>query len=528
MLNNSSASAQTIQLGGTFKKIQGTQNTSLNDGSSVTSVTIPAHDGIILLRTSSSSTTPLPSSSSGATQSTGNLALGKPATASSTRGSSYAAGMAVDGDPNTRWSAAWRDGEWWQVDLGATKKTASVTIDWEDAYAAHYLILTSLDGTTFTTAADVTGSGPGPRTTTFTTRDARYLRILALTRATQAGTSFYEVQVFAPPTSTTTTTTTTTATTPTTTTTTIPTASTTTTAATQSTSNLALGKPATASSTRGSSYGAGMAVDGDPNTRWSAAWRDGEWWQVDLGATKKTASVTIDWEDAYAAHYLILTSLDGTTFTTAADVTGSGPGPRTTTFTTRDARYLRILALTRATQAGTSFYEVQVFAPPTSTTTTTTTTTATTPTTTTTTIPTASTTTTAATQSTGNLALGKPATASSTRGSSYGAGMAVDGDPNTRWSAAWRDGEWWQVDLGATKKIASVTIDWEDAYAAHYLILTSLDGTTFTTAADVTGSGPGPRTTTFTTRDARYLRILALTRATQAGTSFYEVQVFGP
>jgi hypothetical protein len=48
-LNNSAPTAQTMQLGGAFKKLSGTQNPALNDGSYVTSVTIPAHDGIILL-----------------------------------------------------------------------------------------------------------------------------------------------------------------------------------------------------------------------------------------------------------------------------------------------------------------------------------------------------------------------------------------------------------------------------------------------------------------------------------------------
>jgi hypothetical protein len=49
-LNNSTGATQTVSLGGTFKKLRGTQNRTLNNGASVTSVTIPAHDGIILLR----------------------------------------------------------------------------------------------------------------------------------------------------------------------------------------------------------------------------------------------------------------------------------------------------------------------------------------------------------------------------------------------------------------------------------------------------------------------------------------------
>jgi hypothetical protein len=371
VLNNSSNSSQTISLGGSFRKLQGTQNPSLNNGATVTSVTVPAHDGIILLRTSAAPAPapvqPAAAPAPAATPPAGtNLAAGKPASASSTRGSDYTAAKAVDGNPNTRWSAAWRNGEWWQVDLGTTTQVATVSIDWEDAYASHYLIQTSTDGSTYTTAADITNTGPGPKTTTFTARPTRYLRILQLTRGTNAGTSFYEVQVYGPAGSTS-------ASPP-------PSAPQPAPAPAPSAppapappsspsppspgpagTNLAAGKPASASSTRGSDYTAAKAVDGNPNTRWSAAWRNGEWWQVDLGTTTQVATVSIDWEDAYASHYLIQTSTDGSTYTTAADITNTGPGPKTTTFTARPTRYLRILQLTRGTNAGTSFYEVQVY-----------------------------------------------------------------------------------------------------------------------------------------------------------------------
>ena len=41
---------QTVELGGTFRKIKGTQDPSFNDGSFVTAVTLAPHDAIILLR----------------------------------------------------------------------------------------------------------------------------------------------------------------------------------------------------------------------------------------------------------------------------------------------------------------------------------------------------------------------------------------------------------------------------------------------------------------------------------------------
>jgi Hypothetical glycosyl hydrolase family 15 len=49
-INNSSGSNVTLALGGTFKKLRGPQNPRLNNGLRVSRVTIPAHDGLILLR----------------------------------------------------------------------------------------------------------------------------------------------------------------------------------------------------------------------------------------------------------------------------------------------------------------------------------------------------------------------------------------------------------------------------------------------------------------------------------------------
>ena len=95
-------------------------------------------------------------------------------------------------------------------------------------------------------------------------------------------------------------------------------------------------------------------------------------------------------------------------------------------------------------------------------------------------------------------------------------------------SSAFADNQWWQVDLGSTRKVSKVELNWEAAYASRYKILTSTDGTTFTEAVDVSITSPGLKTATFPARAARYVRVQGVTRATQYGISFWDARVFGP
>lgn len=50
VLVNAGATEQTVDLGGSFRKLRGTQDPQLNDGSTVTTVRIAAQDGLVLLR----------------------------------------------------------------------------------------------------------------------------------------------------------------------------------------------------------------------------------------------------------------------------------------------------------------------------------------------------------------------------------------------------------------------------------------------------------------------------------------------
>src|SRR5581483_4552776 len=125
-----------------------------------------------------------------------------------------------------------------------------------------------------------------------------------------------------------------------------------------------------------------------------------------------------------------------------------------------------------------------------------------------------------------DVALSRTASASSSETGALGPANANDGNSTTRWSSSFADNQWWQVDLGSTKTVDTVSLNWEVAYASSYRIQLSTDGTTFTTAATVSANAAGWKTTSFTEASARYVRVLGVTRATVYGISFWDAQVF--
>ncbi|MEV8515092.1 ThuA domain-containing protein, partial [Dactylosporangium sp. NPDC051484] len=222
--------------------------------------------------------------------------------------------------------------------------------------------------------------------------------------------------------------------------------------------NLALNRPATASSTQGAEFPASAAVDGSATTRWSSAFADPQWIQVDLGQSYAIDRVKLTWEAAYGKAYQIQTSADGTNWTTVRSVTNGTGGVNDNTALGATGRYVRIYGTTRATAYGYSLYEFEVYGANTTT----------------------------PPPPTGNLALNRPATASSTEAAAYPASAAVDGSATTRWASAFADPQWIQVDLGQSYAINRVKLTWEAAYGKAYQIQTSADGTNWTTVRSVT------------------------------------------
>ena len=154
-----------------------------------------------------------------------------------------------------------------------------------------------------------------------------------------------------------------------------------------------------------------------------------------------------------------------------------------------------------------------------------------------------------------NLALNKPATASSTQNACtdtttapsltgvgcLGAENAVDGNLNTRWASASAgvpptttvagvDPSFLQVDLGSSQGFNTVILNWENAYAAKYAIeYTNADpatNPTWSIAYTNNAGAGGTETLTFPTVQARYVRVHGILRQSPYGYSLYEFQVY--
>jgi Carbohydrate binding module (family 6)/F5/8 type C domain/Ricin-type beta-trefoil lectin domain/Putative Ig domain len=124
-----------------------------------------------------------------------------------------------------------------------------------------------------------------------------------------------------------------------------------------------------------------------------------------------------------------------------------------------------------------------------------------------------------------NVALHQPTTASSVESAAYPAANATDGNTGTRWSSAFADPQWLEVDLGSTQSVCQVTLNWEAAYAKAFQIQTSTDNSTWTTIYSTT-TGTGGTQTLNVTGTGRYIRVYGTARATQYGYSLWEFQVY--
>ncbi|GLW02778.1 discoidin domain-containing protein [Streptomyces lavendulae] len=126
------------------------------------------------------------------------------------------------------------------------------------------------------------------------------------------------------------------------------------------------------------------------------------------------------------------------------------------------------------------------------------------------------------------ISRGRPATASSTEGSSFGAANAFDGAASTRWaSVEGKDPQWIRVDLGSGATVSRVKLTWESAYAKAYRVEVSADGATWTKIAEEKAGNGGTDDLTGLSGKGRYLRVYGTARGTAYGYSLFEAEVYG-
>lgn len=128
-----------------------------------------------------------------------------------------------------------------------------------------------------------------------------------------------------------------------------------------------------------------------------------------------------------------------------------------------------------------------------------------------------------------NLALGKSTICSGYENVGTKPENATDGALDTRWSSRFQDGEWITVDLGKVYGINRVKLYWEAAYATYFDIQVSEDGVQYTNAYTDKDSRGGVQDILLPEApvQARYVRILCHTRNTNYGSSLYEIEVYG-
>jgi len=257
------------------------------------------------------------------------------------------------------------------------------------------------------------------------------------------------------------------------------------------------GKPATASSTENAGTPASAAVDGNTGTRWSSAFSDPQWIQVDLGATANVTQVVLNWEAAFARSFQIQTAPAATGPFTTIFSTSTGTGGIQTIPVTGSGRFVRMNGTVRATQFGYSLWEFQVFG-----------------------------TFAATTCGTTNAALNHPASASSTENAGTPASAAFDGSTTTRWSSAFSDPQWLQVDLGGTATVCQVRLTWEAAFATAFQLQTAPAATGPFSTIFSTTTGTGGTQTLNVSGSGRFVRMNGTARATQFGYSLFEMAVF--
>lgn len=270
-------------------------------------------------------------------------------------------------------------------------------------------------------------------------------------------------------------------------------------------SNLAAGRPVTASSSytdpySGATYPASYAVDGNGGTRWSSSFTNNEWIYIDLGNIYNITDVKLNWASGgHGSNYQIQVSTNASSWTTVQTITGNTSAGVLDYPVSGTGRYVRILGTLMGSYYGYSLWEMQVYG------------------------------TSAAT----NLSAGRTVTASSFytdpyTGATYPASYVVDGNGGTRWSSGFTNNEWISIDLGSVRTINDIKLNWgSGAHGVNYQLQVSNNASSWSTIQTVIGNTSAGVLDYPVSASGRYVRMIGTQMGTYYGYSLWEFEVFG-
>jgi len=233
-------------------------------------------------------------------------------------------------------------------------------------------------------------------------------------------------------------------------------------------------------------FGPEFLIDANRKTRWSSAFENNQWLQVDLGDKVYLDHIRLRWEDAYGKVYDVQVSSDGDDWQTVFSQQSGEGGVENIVFEPVSVRFVKLNLKERASPWGFSLYEIE-FNPP-------------------------------------EEELIVDAVASDSSGSAGGAPQwAIDGDPKTRWSGAFLDDVWWQVKFPEPVEVGGMKILWETAFAEKYNVDVSTDGTTWKTVYNMEEGDGLTDLIFFEPQTIQYLKIQCRQRGTGWGNSIWEI-----
>jgi len=429
-----------------------------------------------------------------------NIALGKTAYSSSVENAGTLTSYATDGNYTTRWGSAHADPQWIYVDLQQTSFVGYVALVWEAAYSSQYEIQVSNDGQTWETIKAVNGLGKTELIEV--NRNTRYVRMYGLTRATPYGHSLYEFEIYGIP----------------------PMGNTPTLLgidASPAFAQLKEGETIDIIAKGYDQFGNEMQItpqyvikQGEGVVGLDGKFTPSKYGEavvtVQVGAlqtnvrfvveeTIKLNSIAIspkitqlikgepvDLSVIAKDQFGVQFSNTGITYQIIAGNGGNLSGNR---FTSSQVGTYKISA-----GAGTVRDTATV---------------------------------TVAELTEVNLALHKPVTSSSNENAATLAQYVNDGNIGTRWGSTFKNNEYIQIDLLENYIINKIKLFWDAAYAKSYQIWVSTDEENWTVAYQQDNANGGNQTIDLNAVGARYIRLVALTRATVYGSSINEFEVYG-